>query len=129
MDSYYLRRSLQSLTGAQKARLLERPQTFTPAAKQSDSSPSQTDKAGQGSMQEQRGMEQERSERGNCSSQQGAMQPAHEHPPAQQGSSAYWAGAADDSGLKEHRSAKRPRSERVCSKKETGIATTPLPVP
>ena len=127
MDSYYLRRALQSLTSAQKARLLQRPQTFTPAAQQPNGSASQADGGSDGSMQEQRGTEEHRSEQANCSSQQGAKQPAHErqpaeHMPAQHGSSAHWAEAAHDSGLDKHRSAKRLRSERVPSKKETGMA-------
>ncbi len=123
MDSYYLRRALQSLTSAQKARLLERPQTFTPTAQQSNGSASQADGEGHGSLPKQPSNGEQRSERNNCSSQQGVTQPARERLPAQQGSSAQWAEAADDGGMDEHCKAKRQRSETVRKKSETGMAS------
>ena len=126
MDSYYLRRALQSLTDAQKARLLTRPQAMAAPAEPRHDSANFGGEAGLGSMQEHRCTEQQRCERDRRRSQQGETQPVRGGVPAQHASSADWAGTAGNSGLDEHRSAKRQRSEACCDGVETGTASVTL---
>lgn len=130
MDSYYMRRALQSLTDAQKARLLTRPYVMTSPAEQRHGGASQAEAADQGRRREQRCPEQQRSEGDDCDPQRGGTQPPRGYVPAQYTSSASWAEAKSDSNMDEHHSAKRPRSENIPSQAEPGmISTVILPQP
>ena len=123
MDSYYLRRALQSLTSAHKAQLLRRPVFMGSQTQHSRDGASLAGATGPGDREEccstvHRGVEQDSSR-----SQQGETRPACGHLAAQHGSSASRAEAAGDGGLDDQRIAKRLRPERSCTRSDKGAVS------
>ena len=121
MDSYYLRRALQSLTAAHKAQLLTRPLFPDPAPQHRRDSASLAEATGPGGREEQCSTVRQGVRQHSSESEHKETQPASDFSAAQHGSSANRAKAAADGGLVEERNTKRPRREKNGTRSKEGM--------